>query len=177
MKELIISGFASVVLNAIRSFGGIDTAEDETFSRITEPSLNKRMKSTAKKRDAGGKTSNRIKHLLIMEMPLHNFNFLCTAMERTNTHKEEKLGKPQTLSSTYQTAINPLITSLCCTKSSFLSTVNLGILRHGNRWPHNPLCCIHISNQPRPPGAKPFPSKRQGCGTCQNTGKHTPRVS
>lgn len=52
-----------------------------------------------------------------MEMPLHNLNFLCTAMERINNHKEEKLGKPQTLSNKNQTVIKALITSLCCTKS------------------------------------------------------------
>lgn len=52
-----------------------------------------------------------------MEMPLHNLNFLCTAMEQANTHKEEKLGKLQTLSSTNQTVIKALITTLRCTKS------------------------------------------------------------
>lgn len=52
-----------------------------------------------------------------MEMSLHNLNFLCTAMERINNHKEEKLGKPQTLSNKNQTVIKALITSLSCTKS------------------------------------------------------------
>lgn len=64
--------------------------------------------------------------LLIMEMSLHNLNFLCTAMERINNHKEEKLGRPQTLSNKNQTVIKALITSLCCTKSflpSFLWSV------------------------------------------------------
>lgn len=61
-----------------------------------------------------------------MEMSLHNLNFLCTAMERINNHKEEKLGKPQTLSNKNQTVIKALITSLCWTKSflpSFLWSV------------------------------------------------------
>lgn len=51
-----------------------------------------------------------------MEMPLHNLSFLRTAMEQINTHTEEKLGRPQTLSSTNQTVIKALIMNLCCTK-------------------------------------------------------------
>lgn len=91
-------------------------------------------------------------------MPLHNLNFLCTATERTNTRKEEKLGKLQTLSSTNQTAIKALITSLCCTKS-FLPYYG----QSGNTWawkqPHDTLRSIYLSNRRYPPGAKPFPNK------------------
>lgn len=55
--------------------------------------------------------------------------------------------------------------------------VSPGILRHGNRWPHKALCCTSLSNQPHPPGAKPFPNKMQGCGSCQSPWQHTSRVS
>lgn len=55
-------------------------------------------------------------HLLIMEMPLHNLSFLRTAMEQINTHTEEKLGRPRTLSSTNQIVIKALIMNLCSTE-------------------------------------------------------------
>lgn len=51
-----------------------------------------------------------------MKMPLHNLSFLHTATEQINTHTEEKLGKPQTLSSTNQIVIKALIMNLCCTE-------------------------------------------------------------
>lgn len=94
-----------------------------------------------------------------MEMPLHNLNFLCTATERTNTRKEEKLGKLQTLSSTNQTVIKALITSLCCTKSFLPFYGQSGNTWHGNSQQHDTLRSIYLSNRLYPPGAKPSPNK------------------
>lgn len=113
-----------------------------------------------------------------MEMPLHNLNFLCTATERTNTRKEEKLGKLQTLSSTNQTAIKALITSLCCTKS-FLPFYG----QSGNTWAWKQPATRHNSQHLLIKSALSSRCKTisqqnmQGCGTCQSHRKNTPCIS